>query len=129
MWQAPRDLIGGGIPAGADPPIPPLVFRRQKPSRPVLVGRTVAEVERDLILETLGHCRGNRTHAAKMLGISIRTLRNKVGQYSDAGIEVPDRPAFNPQYDIEPRRSAILARTTTVWSEGNHGAVAGPSRQ
>ena len=39
-----------------------------------LVGRTVAEVERDLILETLKHCLGNRTHAANILGISIRTL-------------------------------------------------------
>ena len=39
-----------------------------------LVGRTVADVERDLILETLKHCLGNRTHAANILGISIRTL-------------------------------------------------------
>src|SRR6201747_2179418 len=43
-----------------------------------LVGRTVADVERDLILETLKHCLGNRTHAANILGISIRTLRNKL---------------------------------------------------
>src|SRR5580698_10026647 len=42
-----------------------------------LVGRTVADVERDLILDTLDHCLGNRTHAANILGISIRTLRNK----------------------------------------------------
>ncbi len=54
-----------------------------------LVGKTVAEVERDLILETLGHCLGNRTHAANILGISIRTLRNKLKQYSDDGVEVP----------------------------------------
>ena len=54
-----------------------------------LVGQTVAEVERSLILETLGHCLGNRTHAANILGISIRTLRNKLKQYSGEGIEVP----------------------------------------
>ncbi len=54
-----------------------------------LVGMTVAEVERDLIIDTLGHCLGNRTHAANILGISIRTLRNKLKQYSEAGIEVP----------------------------------------
>ena len=48
-----------------------------------LVGRTVADVERDLILETLKHCFGNRTHAANMLGISIRTLRNKLNEYAD----------------------------------------------
>ncbi|MEM1140721.1 MAG: sigma-54 dependent transcriptional regulator, partial [Pseudomonadota bacterium] len=54
-----------------------------------LVGRTVAEVERDLILDTLDHCLGNRTHAATILGISIRTLRNKLKQYADDGIPVP----------------------------------------
>jgi len=54
-----------------------------------LVGRTVAEVERDLIIETLNHCLGNRTHAANILGISIRTLRNKLKQYSQEGIQVP----------------------------------------
>jgi len=54
-----------------------------------LVGRTVADVERDLILETLKHCLGNRTHAANILGISIRTLRNKLKQYMDDGVRVP----------------------------------------
>ncbi len=54
-----------------------------------MVGRTVADVERDLILDTLDHCLGNRTHAATILGISIRTLRNKLNQYSDEGIPVP----------------------------------------
>ena len=54
-----------------------------------LVGRTVADVERDLILETLNHCLGNRTHAANILGISIRTLRNKLKQYSNEGVPVP----------------------------------------
>ncbi len=54
-----------------------------------LVGRTVAEVERDLILDTLDHCFGNRTHAANILGISIRTLRNKLHLYSDEGFAIP----------------------------------------
>src|SRR6266508_1967020 len=53
-----------------------------------LVGRTVADVERDLILETLKHCLGNRTHAANILGISIRTLRNKLNEYADGGIPI-----------------------------------------
>ncbi|SCM71811.1 Transcriptional regulatory protein FlbD [uncultured Pleomorphomonas sp.] len=55
-----------------------------------LVGRTVADVERDLILDTLDHCLGNRTHAARILGISIRTLRNKLNEYEAEGIDVPD---------------------------------------
>jgi len=54
-----------------------------------MVGKTVAEVERDLIIETLHHCLGNRTHAATILGISIRTLRNKLKQYSQEGVAVP----------------------------------------
>ncbi|MBK8160561.1 MAG: sigma-54-dependent Fis family transcriptional regulator [Rhodospirillaceae bacterium] len=54
-----------------------------------LVGRTVAAVERDLIIDTLSHCLGNRTHAANILGISIRTLRNKLKQYNDEGFAVP----------------------------------------
>ncbi|HVV60749.1 MAG TPA: sigma-54 dependent transcriptional regulator [Pseudolabrys sp.] len=54
-----------------------------------LVGRTVAEVERDLILETLKHCLGNRTHAANILGISIRTLRNKLNEYAADGAPIP----------------------------------------
>ncbi len=54
-----------------------------------LVGRTVADVERFLILDTLEHCLGNRTHAANILGISIRTLRNKLKLYSQDGVPVP----------------------------------------
>jgi DNA-binding NtrC family response regulator len=58
-----------------------------------LVGRTVAEVEQNLILETLTHCLGNRTHAAHILGISIRTLRNKLKLYGDTGAAVPPPPS------------------------------------
>ena len=54
-----------------------------------LVGMTVSEVERDLIINTLSHCLGNRTHAANILGISIRTLRNKLKQYNQDGFTVP----------------------------------------
>ena len=55
-----------------------------------LVGRTVAQVECDLILDTLDHCLGNRTHAARILGISIRTLRNKLNEYVDSGLSVAE---------------------------------------
>ncbi len=53
-----------------------------------LVGMTVADMERDLILNTLDHCLGNRTHAANILGISIRTLRNKLNLYTQQGVSV-----------------------------------------
>jgi DNA-binding NtrC family response regulator len=55
---------------------------------PLLIGSTVGEIERELVLQTLVRCHGNRTHAAKLLGISVRTLRNKIRGYSADGIEV-----------------------------------------
>lgn len=48
-----------------------------------LVGRSIAAVERELICETLVRRGGNRTHAAGILGISIRSLRNKIRIYRD----------------------------------------------
>ncbi|WP_408078432.1 sigma-54-dependent transcriptional regulator [Sphingomonas plantiphila] len=59
--------------------------------RPVissLVGQTVEEVERALILETLERCQGNRTSASQILGISVRTMRNKLKAFVEAGIPV-----------------------------------------
>lgn len=57
-----------------------------------LVGLQAADVERELILATLATTHGNRTHAASILGISIRTLRNKLHEYQEDGIEVPLPP-------------------------------------
>jgi len=54
-----------------------------------LIGRKISEVEKEMILNTLDQCLGNRTHAANILGISIRTLRNKLNQYKDDGINIP----------------------------------------
>jgi two-component system, NtrC family, response regulator HydG len=51
-----------------------------------LVGSTVEDVERALILETLKACSGNRTSASTILGISVRTMRNKLKTFSEAGI-------------------------------------------
>ena len=52
-------------------------------------GITVAEAEQQLIFKTLEHCNQNRTRASEMLGISVRTLRNKLKEYHEAGIDVP----------------------------------------
>jgi two-component system response regulator FlrC len=52
-------------------------------------GRSVHDVEREHILRTLQHCFGNRTHAATILGISIRALRNKLNEYAAQGLDVP----------------------------------------
>jgi DNA-binding NtrC family response regulator len=56
---------------------------------PMLIGATVSEVERELVLQTLARCDGNRTRAARVLGVSVRTLRNKIRQYAAEGIDVP----------------------------------------
>jgi DNA-binding NtrC family response regulator len=46
---------------------------------------SLAELERQHILAALDHCKGNRTHAAKILDVSIRTLRNKLHEYNGTG--------------------------------------------
>ena len=51
-------------------------------------GLTVQEMEKRLILETLKSTDSNRTQAAKLLGISIRTLRNKLNDYKKDGLEI-----------------------------------------
>ena len=50
-------------------------------SNPSQAGQSVGEMERKLIMSTLEQTNGNRTHAAKLLGISLRTLRNKLREY------------------------------------------------
>jgi transcriptional regulator with PAS, ATPase and Fis domain len=51
-------------------------------------GKTLDDIERNVILEALQYHSGNRTHTAKALGISIRTLRNKLADYRRLGIRV-----------------------------------------
>ena len=53
-------------------------------------GTTVAEMEKQLIFQALDYCGQNRTQAARMLGISVRTLRNKLKEYKGGGADSPD---------------------------------------
>ena len=85
--RAPDGAPVGGAPATGD--AASIAAQAAEAVTRDLVGKTVAEVERDLILETLDHCLGNRTRAANILGISIRTLRNKLKQYAGEGVAVP----------------------------------------
>jgi hypothetical protein len=55
----------------------------------LLVGSPIRAVERDLILETLAHTHGNRTVSARLLGVSVRSLRNKISVYSAEGFHIP----------------------------------------
>jgi DNA-binding NtrC family response regulator len=84
----PGSIIHGGGHVGSDLAYG-TVQTAGETSIGALVGRTVADVERDLIIDTLKHTIGNRTHAANILGISIRTLRNKLKLYNEQGFQVP----------------------------------------
>jgi DNA-binding NtrC family response regulator len=63
------------------------LFLTEKDRQPNFVAQTIAptvslrEIEKNVILNTLDHTDGNRTHAAEILGISVRTLRNKMNEY------------------------------------------------
>ncbi len=67
--------------------------RQQSETQPLaasgFVARSLNQMEQDLIIHTLAYTKGNRTHAATILGISIRALRNKLKDYSANGVAVP----------------------------------------
>ena len=73
----------------------PVHSTRENQGMTGLVGRRMDDVEQALIIETLHHTLGNRTHAATMLGISIRALRNKLRDYAGQGLPVPPPAAGN----------------------------------
>nr|WP_149536504.1 sigma-54 dependent transcriptional regulator [Siccirubricoccus phaeus] len=93
---APAEAASAAAASAPPPGAPPAGAPPQR-GVSALVGRRMEEVERDLILETLTHCLGNRTRAAEILGISIRTLRNKLHEYRAQGVQVPTgQPALLP---------------------------------
>jgi len=58
---------------------------------------TLAQVERRYILQTLALCKYNRTHAAALLGISVRCLRLKLREYNFSDlVHEPPPPSLNP---------------------------------
>lgn len=75
---APERTDSGGGEDGAGVPAVPVV----SPSGGVL---SIAELEKEAIRAALQQTAGNRTQAATLLGISIRTLRNKLQEYREAG--------------------------------------------
>jgi DNA-binding NtrC family response regulator len=65
-------------------------------------GTSLRDMEKQLIRTTLRDVGGNRTKAAKLLGISIRTLRNKLNEYRESGAAAAARRNASRE---NPRRS------------------------
>ena len=82
-------LMSTGDDIGVEAIMLPQFHKEEAEGAAPAVGQTVAGMERKLIIDTLKHTLGNRTTAANILGISIRTLRNKLKQYQDEGFDVP----------------------------------------
>jgi DNA-binding NtrC family response regulator len=78
----------GGVPvaaaAGAAPSVAPPPPQDEMDAVRFTIGTTVEEAEKGLILRTLEHTRNNKTRAAEVLGISLKTLHNKLKEYSGA---------------------------------------------
>ena len=70
------------------------------------IGRKLDDVERDLIIGTLARCGGNRTWAADILGISVRTLRNKMVQY-DAAKDSPPKMGRRTREEADTHLAAL----------------------
>lgn len=70
----------------ADEEAPPA----ERPVLPDTGGRipTIQEMEMQLIMKSLDTTMGNRTRASELLGISVRTLRNKLNEYRNAGLDI-----------------------------------------
>jgi Bacterial regulatory protein, Fis family len=79
-----------------------------------LVGHTVEEVQRELILCSLSHYCGNRTCAAKVLGISVRTMRNKINEYAAQGIAVPEPGQNQTSTSTETTKPNLSTSTVTT---------------
>ena len=76
-------LIGSGEELLPEHLIVEASFAESSRQPSLTAGMTVREMEKELIINTLTEVGENRTHAAKMLGISIRTLRNKLNEYRE----------------------------------------------
>ena len=69
------------VAAAGSPSIPRAPSDPSTPFITVPVGSTIEEAERQLILSTLAHTNGHKTRAAKILGISLKTIHNKVKKF------------------------------------------------
>ncbi len=73
------DSNGGGEKMQAQPPV--------SGDSPSVAGLTISDMEKKLIFDTLKAVEGNKAEAARILGVSIRTIRNKLHEYGEMGME------------------------------------------
>ncbi len=62
----------------------------------ITIGATLADAERKIIVATLRRCGGNKTRAAAMLGVSLKTLYNRLNDYRLADGDTAASPADEP---------------------------------
>ena len=67
-------------------------FNEPNGQQGLAIGRSIRDVERELIMRTLEHLNGDKRAAAETLGISLNTLYNRLNAYEAAGIATPPAP-------------------------------------
>jgi transcriptional regulator with PAS, ATPase and Fis domain len=77
MQHLPTNFSSGGLPARVEDSSDPNSVRLR-------IGTTISEAEKVLIQRTLVHTKNNKTRAAEILGISLKTLHNKLKEYGAA---------------------------------------------
>ena len=68
-------------------------FNEPNGQQGLAIGRSIRDVERELIMRTLEHLNGDKRAAAETLGISLNTLYNRLNAYEAAGIATPSAPS------------------------------------
>jgi len=85
LSELPEEITGNGGNYGAvNGEVGESASMNPEDSLVLKIGTPMADVERELILKTLEQCEGNRTVAARILGIGLRTLQRKLKEYGEA---------------------------------------------
>jgi len=95
-----EELTPGDLPADLT------TARTRRRGSGIAVGQSIDEMERELILRTLESTGWNKTEAARILEVTPRTLRNKLGRYREEGVLDDRVPASEPSHDTSPMATA-----------------------
>ncbi len=95
-----EEITPGDLPADLT------TVRTRRRGSGIVVGQSIDEMERELILRTLESTGWNKTEAARILEVTPRTLRNKLGRYREEGVLEDGVPAGDPGHDTSPMATA-----------------------